>query len=496
MNNNMVLEMNGINKAFPGVKVFDDFCFDLRKGEVHCICGENGAGKSTLIKILSGAYVPDKGTISCEGKTVENVSPRHAMNLGIKTIYQEHNLYPLLNVVDNLFVGNEIASGVFLNQAAMVNKTKEVLEFLHSDISPYSIVGQLGSGQQKMVEIARAFIEDCKIMILDEPTAAFSKKEIDHLLSVIKKLASNGISIIYISHHLEEVFEIADRVTVIRDGQKINTYEIKDLTEAALIRDMVGRDVSSFYHRDKAEIGEVKFEVSQLSGKGVKNVSFNVRKGELVGISGMVGSGRTELAEHIFGVTKPSSGKISIDGKEVKINSPLDAIAHGMCFITEDRQSTGLFLDHTIVRNALIASYATTKTPFAMPADDVKTATHYCKQMNVITPSVFQKVAMLSGGNQQKVVLTKWFATQGDIFIFDEPTRGIDVGAKEEIYKIMTVLLQKGKSIIMISSDMPELIAMSDRVIVMRNGAVVAEIQKNEMKEENILQHSIGGSIS
>ena len=332
-------------------------------------------------------------------------------------------------------------------------------------------------------------------MILDEPTASFSRKEIQHLLDVIRKLTKKGISVIYISHHLDEVFEIADRVTVIRDGNKINTYEIKDLDEPTLIRDMVGRDVSAFYNRDKAEIGEVMFEATSVSGNGVNDVSFSVCRGELLGFSGMVGSGRTELAQLLFGVKKASCGSIKILGKEVKINTPLDAVVLGMCFITEDRQSTGLFLDHTIVKNSVIASYAKTKTPFALPSDDLKIAQKYSKQMNVITPSVFQEVKLLSGGNQQKVVLTKWFATNGDIFIFDEPTRGIDVGAKEEIYKIMTQLLQDGKCIIMISSDMPELIAMSDRIMIMRNGSIVAEIQKDEMKEETILQYSIGGSI-
>lgn len=496
MQKDLILEMKGIKKSFPGVTVFDGFDFDVRKGEIHCICGENGAGKSTLIKMLSGAYAPDEGQRIVDGQHIEYVTPRSAMKLGIQTIYQEHALYPLLSVVDNLFAGNEIGNGAFINHSKMVEKTKEVLGHLHSDISPYDIVGELGSGEQKTVEIARALIDKSKVMILDEPTASFSISETKHLLKIIKKLASEGISIIYISHHLEEVFEIADRVTVIRDGQKINTYEICDLTESQLIKDMVGRDVSAFYKRDRAEIGDIMFEAENMSGNGVKSASLKIKSGELLGIAGMVGSGRTELAELLFGVKAKKTGTIRIKGKEVKIKNPLDAIANSMCFITEDRQGTGLFLIHSIIKNSVIANYAKLKKRFITSMDDIKVAEKYTKAMNVVTPNLDQKVVFLSGGNQQKVVLTKWFATNGDIFIFDEPTRGIDVGAKEEIYKIMTGLLQQGKCIIMISSDMPELIAMSDRIMVMRNGTIVAEIDDHEMiTEENILYYSIGGAL-
>ncbi len=496
MQKDLILEMKGIKKSFPGVTVFDGFDFNVRKGEIHCICGENGAGKSTLIKMLSGAYEPDEGKRIIDGQNIDYMTPRSAMKLGIQTIYQEHALYPLLSVVDNLFAGNEIGSSIFVNHPKMAEKTREVLGHLHSDISPYDIVGELGSGEQKTVEIARALIEKSKILILDEPTASFSISETQHLLKIIKKLASEGISIVYISHHLEEVFEIADRVTVIRDGRTINTYEICDLTEAQLIKDMVGRDVSAFYKRDKASIGDMMFEAENMSGNGVKDAALKVRSGELLGIAGMVGSGRTELAELLFGVKPKKTGTIRIKGKEVRIKNPLDAIANNMCYITEDRQHTGLFLIHSIVKNSVIANYAKSRKQFVAPADDIKVAEKYTKAMNVVTPNLDQKVVFLSGGNQQKVVLAKWFATNGDIFIFDEPTRGIDVGAKEEIYKIMTALLQQGKSIIMISSDMPELIAMSDRIMVMRNGRIVAEIDDHQMiTEENILNYSIGGAL-
>ena len=495
MPEHLILEMKNICKAFPGVEVFDCFGFDLREGEIHCVVGENGAGKSTLIKMFSGAHTPDDGDIYLDGELVKIPDPRSAMQLGIQTIYQEHTLFPFLSVMENLYAGNEISNGVTLNRREMIKKTSGILKDLHSNIDPLDIVGQLGSGDQKTVEIARGLLQESRIIILDEPTSSFSQTEIDHLLRTIKKLSEDGISIIYISHHLEEVFKIADRVTVIRDGIKINTYGSEDITEQKLINDMVGRDVSLFYKIDKVPIGDVLFEVKDLKGNGVKNASFSVRRGELVGIAGMVGSGRTELAQILFGARKVDSGEIIIGGKKVNIKTPLSAIANNMCYITEDRQETGLFLQHSLDKNIPIASYTQTTTPFAIPGEDIRLTQKYIDLLKIITPSVFQQVMFLSGGNQQKVVLGKWFATDADIFIFDEPTRGIDVGSKEEIYRITVDLLRQEKAVIMISSDMPELIAMSDKVMVMRNGSMVEEITKDQISEENILKHSIGGSI-
>ena len=493
MPDDLILDMNGIWKSYPGVSVFEGFDFDLRRGEIHCICGENGAGKSTLIKILSGAHSPDRGTLYFEGKKVENLSPHSAMQMGIQTIYQEHNLFPLLDVVENLFAGSEITSGLMINKGTMIAKAREILEYLHSDLSPFDVVGKLSSSARKIVEIAKALIHEAKVIIFDEPTAAFSQVEIDHLFGIIRKLAQNGTSIIYISHHLEEVFRLADRVTVIRDGKKVNTYAIADLTEQKLIRDMVGRDVSLFYQRTRLPIGdEIVFETRRLTGNGVRDVSLAVRRGEILGIAGMDGSGRTELAELLFGVKKAVSGEILIRGRKVRMKTPLSAIRHKMCFITEDRQSMGLFLRHTLVRNIPIVSYTRTRTPFALPADDMKISEQYVGELHIRTPSLFQLVMQLSGGNQQKVVLAKWFASRGEFFIFDEPTRGIDVGAKEEIYRIMIELLKQEKSIIMISSDMPELVAMSDRIIVMRNGTASAELEKDDINQETVLKHAIG----
>jgi ribose transport system ATP-binding protein len=496
MPEDLILSMKGISKSYPGVTVFDGFDFDLRRGEIHCICGENGAGKSTLIKILSGAHSPDKGTIFFEGEKVQNLTPHSAMSMGIQTIYQEHNLFPLLSVVENLYAGSQISNGFVINQGMMIAKAREVLEYLHSDLSPFDIVGRLSSSARKTIEIAKALIHESKVLIFDEPTASFSNVEINRLFEIIKKLAQNRQSIIYISHHLDEVFNLADRVTVIRDGQKISTYDRAELTEKQLIHDIVGRDVSLFYKRKSVPIGEeIVFETRGLTGNGVKDISLKVRKGEILGIAGMDGSGRTELAELLFGVKRAESGEILMKGKRVRMRTPLSAIRHKICFITEDRQTTGLFLKHSLLRNIPIASYVHTSTPFALPSQDAKVSRRYVDELSIRTPGLSQLVMQLSGGNQQKVVLGKWFASEAEFFIFDEPTRGIDVGAKEEIYQIMVKLLEQDKSIIMISSDMPELVAMSDRVIIMRGGVKAKELEKAEINQETILTYAIGSLV-
>jgi len=489
-----LLRIEGICKSFPGVDVFDGFDFDLQAGEIHCVCGENGAGKSTLIKILSGAYKPDAGTYYFEGKQVGALTPRKAIELGIQTIYQEHTLYPRLSVTENLFVGHELRRlGVFIDRKLMVSKTKEILKYLHSDISPYEIVSRLGSGAKKTVEIARGLVQESKVVILDEPSSSFNREESEHLLQVVRTLREHGLGVIYISHHLDEVFKIADRVTVIRDGEKINTHPIEGLTEERLIKDMIGRDVSILFKREPCEIGEEKYRAESVCGNGVSDISLNVRRGELLGIAGMVGSGRTELLELLFGAAPITSGQCYIDGKAVSINTPKQAIKEHMCFVTEDRQNTGLFLNHTVVANSVIASFTKGVKVITLPADEAKLAKEYIDRLDIKTPSAAQKVIFLSGGNQQKVVLAKWFITNGEIFFFDEPSRGIDVGAKEEIYILMTKLLEEGKSIIMVSSDMPELISMSDRVMVMRDGRIVGELARGEITEENIINYSIGG---
>jgi len=488
----VLLRLQSVSKTFPGVKALEDMDFELNKGEVHCLCGENGAGKSTLIKILSGAHLPDPGgQIYFEGEKVI-LTPHYAMELGIQTIYQEHIIFPHLSIVENIFSGMEIHKKGFVQKREMINKTSEVLSYLDSNLDPESLVGNLSSGDQKLVEIAKGLIFQRKVIILDEPTASFSASEIEHLLGLIRTIKSKGIGVIYISHHLDEVFKIADRITVIRDGQKVNTYNCDDINEQILIKAMVGRDASTFYKRENVAIGDVIYEARNITGNGAKNISLQLHQGEILGISGMVGSGRSELMNVLFGAVKVDSGQIFINGKEVNLKNPADAIRKKMCFITEDRQHTGLFLSHSIARNTIVANLVNSKKTIMLPKQDVAIGEKFMKILKTKAKDAHVKVVNLSGGNQQKVVLAKWFNTEGEIYIFDEPTRGIDVGAKQEIYQVMVNLLKQNKGIIMVSSDMPEIIAMSDRIIVMNEGEIRAVLQKEEISEENILTESIG----
>jgi ABC-type sugar transport system ATPase subunit len=487
-----ILRLNNISKTFPGVRALQGISFDLLRGEVHCLCGENGAGKSTLIKILSGAYEPDTGgEITFEGRKV-SLTPHEAIKLGIQTIYQEHFVFGTLSIMENIFAGAEIANAVFLKKGEMRRKTEEVLRYLKSDLDPDAKLNELSSGEQKIVEVAKGLIFRRSVMILDEPTASFSSKEIETLLDIIRTVKNSGVGVIYISHHLEEVFEIGDRVTVLRDGRKVRMHDRKGLTKATLIKDMVGRDPSTFYKREHVPIGEVVFEARNVTGNGATNISFTLRRGEILGIAGMVGSGRSELMNVLFGGARLDYGEILINGKLVKHGSPRDSIKDRMCFITEDRQSTGLFLPQTVAQNVAVANYVNTRDFIVRPREIVETGDRFVKMLNIKTNDSRTRVVNLSGGNQQKVVLAKWFNTDGEIYIFDEPTRGIDVGSKQEIYQLMVDLLKQGKAIIMVSSDMPEVISMSDRVLIMHNGHKAGELSKETLTEENILAYSIG----
>jgi ABC-type sugar transport system ATPase subunit len=487
-----ILRLRNISKTFPGVVALQNIAFDLKEGEVHCLCGENGAGKSTLIKILSGAYQPDEGgEIFFDGKAVV-LNPHLAMSLGIQTIYQEHVVFETLSVMENIFAGAEIVKKGILQKAEMRRQTLGVLKYLKSGLSPDAIMGDLNSSGQKIVEIAKGLIFKRRAIILDEPTASLSSAEIDNLLEIIETVKHSGLGIIYISHHLEEVFKIGDRVTVLRDGSKVSQHDIGGLTKTTLIKDMVGRDPSTFYRREKVPIGEELFEARNVTGNGARDISFTLRRGEILGIAGMAGSGRSELMNVLFGSARLDVGEILINGKVVKHSNPEKAIRNKMCFITEDRQNTGLFLPQTIAQNVTIANLVNTREFVVHSRDDGRIGDKFVKQLAIKTPNSQTRVVELSGGNQQKVVLAKWFNTKGEIFIFDEPTLGIDVGSKQEIYKVMVDLLKQGKAIIMVSSDMPEVISMSDRVIVMKNGEKMAELCGDEISEENILINSIG----
>jgi len=486
-----ILRLEHVSKSFVGVKAMQDISFDLRAGEVHCLCGENGAGKSTLIKVLSGAHQPDEGAIYFEGEKV-TLTPHLALALGIQTIYQEHIVFDSLSVMENIFMGLEVARAGFLDRSEMRRQTVEVLQYLKADISPETAMGRLSSGQQKTVEIAKGLVFKRKAVILDEPTASYSAAEIDNLLGIIKAVRESGIGIIYISHHLDEVFRIADRVTVLRDGRKVSQYEIRGLTKTQLIKDMVGRDPSTFYRREAVPIGEVVFEAHRVSGNGVRDISFELRRGEVLGFAGMTGSGRSELMEVLFGSARLDAGEIRVRGNRVRHASPKSSIRNRMCFITEDRQNTGLFLEQTIASNVMVANMVNTRDFFARPAEDLKVGDRFIQKLLIKARDAKVRVMNLSGGNQQKVVLAKWFNTSGEVFIFDEPTRGIDVNSKQEIYQLMVGLLKQGHAIIMVSSDMPEVISMSDRVAVMKDGEMVGLLGKEQISEENILTYSIG----
>ncbi|MDR1292211.1 MAG: sugar ABC transporter ATP-binding protein, partial [Clostridiales Family XIII bacterium] len=421
------------------------------------------------------------------------LDPFKAIDLGIQTIYQEHTIFAPLSVTENIFVGMEITKGGVMQFGEMRRRTKEVLEYLNSDIDPDEITDRLSSGEQKIVEFAKALIFDRKVIILDEPTASFSVTEIENLLEIVRKIKSRGIGIIYISHHLDEVFKIADRITIFRDGEFIITSDVAGIDEPQLIRYMVGRDASAFYSRQFGEPGEVVLKAEGMTGNGVSDISFELRRGEILGFAGMVGSGRSELMSLLFGGAPRTSGKLTIFGKEADIRRPSDAIKHKMCFITEDRQASGLFLIHTIARNTIIANLNNEKRFLFTPQYEEKIADGYIERLGTKAPNSAVLAGSLSGGNQQKVVLAKWFNTNGEIFLFDEPTRGIDVGAKQEIYQLMMELLRDGKAIIMVSSDTPEVISMSDRILVMKEGRIVGELPREKISEENVLELSIGG---
>jgi ABC-type sugar transport system ATPase subunit len=487
-----ILRLSQISKTFPGVRALHDISFDLKRGEVHCLCGENGAGKSTLIKILSGAYQPDEGGQIVFNGNVVSLTPHSALKMGINTIYQEHIVFNALDITENIFAGSEIGQRGLLRRKEMRRQTENVLRYLKSDLSPDARMSRLTSGQQKIVEIAKALVSKSNVIILDEPTASFSSREIDTVLNIVKTVKEDGIGVIYISHHLEEVFEIGDRATVLRDGRKVSMYPIAGLTRTTLIKDMVGRDPSTFYKRERVERGEVVLAVRNVTGNGVRNISFDLRRGEVLGIAGMVGSGRSELMEVLFGSAPLVHGEIALNGRRVKLSSPKAAIQNKMCFITEDRQATGLFLPKTIAENVAVANMVNTRDFVALPSNDNLVGEKYVKLLNIKAPSAQTRVVNLSGGNQQKVVLGKWFNTGGEIYIFDEPSRGIDVGSKQEIYKVMVDLLKQGKAILMVSSDMPEVISMSDRVIVFKQGEIAGELAGKEITEENILTLSIG----
>lgn len=495
MDNNIVLKMEKICKYYPGVTALDHVDFELRKGEVHALLGENGAGKSTLCKIIAGAQPMDDGSYCLDGEQIRTLTPQSAKDKGVSMIYQEFNLVPYLKVYENMFLGKEIERGIYADKRAMIRKTREVFERFHIEIDPNSRISDLSNAYKQQVEIAKAVLENAKVLIMDEPTAPLGNREVENLFEMIRTLKSEGVSIIYISHRLEELFEISDRITVMRDGQYIETLNTKDTNKSALVKLMVGRDLSEDYPQRSTPIGEEVLRVEHLSTVETKlhDVSFTLHKGEILGFAGLVGAGRTEVMRALFGADHRSSGTVYVGGKQVEILRPIDAIHHGIALIPEDRKGQGVSLTLSIRENISLVMLHTLQSFLRISRKKERTLVDsYMNALAVKAPSMEQLTKNLSGGNQQKVVVAKWLATNVDIIILDEPTRGIDIGAKYEIYLIMNRLVKEGKSIIMISSEMPELIGMSDRIIVMHQGSVSGELAKEEVSQERILEMASG----
>ncbi|HGN9372443.1 TPA: sugar ABC transporter ATP-binding protein [Citrobacter pasteurii] len=490
------LQMSHITKRFPGVLALSNVDFTLRKGEVHALLGENGAGKSTLMKILSGVYQPDEGDIIFEDQPVSFANPLSAQSLGITIIHQEFNLFPELTVEDNIFIGREFCKNNRwrLDEKQQRQAAIDILQKLNLNISPDTLVADLTVAQQQMVEIAKAISVNAKILIMDEPTAALTETEIDSLFRVTRLLKEQGTGIVYISHRLEELALIADRATVMRDGQFIATVDYDSVKISDLIAMMVGRDLGNIYpRREPQPQRKPVLEVSGLTRKGVlNNIDFTLHQGEILGFAGLMGAGRTELARAIFGADPIDSGTIKLNGKETVIKDIPDAIQQGISYLTEDRKKEGLALGLSVERNIMLGNYPEYSNRYGNVDSKrcQQTSEEQVKALRIKTPHLEQAALNLSGGNQQKIIIARWVCKDTDILIFDEPTRGIDVGAKLEIYELMNRLVAKGKSIIMISSELPEVLGMCDRILVMRNGRITGELASDDATQEKIMQYA------
>lgn len=491
-----LLKLGHITKEFPGVMALNDVSLDVRSAEVHALVGENGAGKSTLIKILTGALDGWTGEIYFDGKPLEIKHPREAQKAGISTIYQELTLCPALSVAENVFLGREPKKKNGLIDWAKMNRdTQEVLDRLKLKVEPEVSVASLTVATQQLIEIARALTMKAKLIIMDEPTSSLSGNEVRILLDIIKNLRAEGVSVLYISHKFEEVFDISDRITIIRDGKNIATLDAKDADLDNVLSMMVGRTVNVRFKKRTSPIGDVVFSVNHLqAGNTLKDISFSLRKGEILGVSGLVGAGRTEMARAIFGIDRCDSGSMTINGRDVAFpHSPNEAMALGIGLLPEDRKTQGLILMMQVRANVTLPRLAADRKSFRIDnRKEEEIVNSYVKKLNIKTPSIRQVTQNLSGGNQQKVVIAKWLASSSKILIFDEPTRGIDVGAKAEIYDLMNELVEQGYSIIMISSELPEIMGMSDRIMVMHEGRIACIRDKKDCSEEEIMAFATG----
>jgi len=497
----IIFELKNITKYFPGVIALDDMSFQIRAGEVHGLIGENGAGKSTLIKVLTGVHKPDKGKILMDGSEVTFQGPVNALQKGVGCVYQELNIVPQLNVIDNLFIGHYIQQkkSPLLNYSEMKHKTREIMESLGADVDPMRECSTLGIGVQQTIEIAKTILHKSKLIIMDEPTSSLSEKEVKQLMATIRLLKEQNIAIIFVSHKLEEIFEICDVVTVMRDGKHVSTTPVVEMTKDKLIADMVGRSLENLFPKKSFDRGEEYLRVEGLTSIGkFKDIHFTAYGGEVLGFSGLVGAGRTELFRAIFGMDPIDKGTVYVRGKDAQIKNPANAIDHRIAFLTEDRKGEGLILDDTILNNVTLATIDKDVKGFLLDSEKRKEkANRNVKELKIKTPGLDTNAGTLSGGNQQKVVIGKWLNTDANIYIFDEPTRGIDVGAKIEVYNIMNSLTEAGKCVIMVSSELPEILGMSDRVIVMREGRITGEVDRKSMKfnSESIMKAAWGGTI-
>lgn len=494
MNEEYVLQLQHIRKEYPGVVALKDVSLELKKGEILALIGENGAGKSTLIKTCSGAVIPTSGKIVVNENEYSSMTPQLAAENGIAIIYQEFNNVAELSAAENLFLGRPIKKGFIVDKAAMEKEAEKAFERLHIKINPKSLMKNLTVGYQQMVEIAKAIQQDAKILIMDEPSAPLTSAEVESMFEVVERLREEGISIIYISHRLEEIYRLSDRIVVLRDGEYVKTLITKESHVEELIHLMVGRELTESYpaRKDCVKQDEVVLELQDVTGNGDENINLKVHKGEVLGLGGLVGAGRTELAHLIFGAARKKSGKMILNGKEIHPKSPRDAIDLGIALVPEDRKRHGALLGVSIKNNINMAVYERNSTLSVIDAKKEKgTAEKYKGELAIKTPTLEQLVKNLSGGNQQKVILARWLAANSELVIFDEPTRGIDVGAKYEIYKLMNDLVEKeGKTILLISSEMEELMGMSDRIVVLAEGHITGELHKCDFEQDKIMAYA------
>ena len=487
------LEMRGITKQFPGVLALNKVDLSVYPGKVLALVGENGAGKSTLMKVLSGVHKRDAGEILIDGKSVEITSPLASRQMGISIIYQELSVLNNMNVAENIFVGRERTKNGFVDKKQQHEEAKALLNRVGLNIDTHTITRRLSTAQKQMVEVAKALSFNSRLIIMDEPTSSLTDKETAMLMDIIRKLRDEGVAIVFISHRMNEIFEISDEIAVMRDGEMVQHMITADVDEQQVIAAMVGRDVNDIFHKEEAPIGDVVLEVKNLSTKNfLKDISFNVRAGEIVGFAGLVGAGRSEVMRALFAVDPRESGEIYVNGKQVEIKSTVDALNAGMGFVPEDRKEQGLILKQTIRANASLAALDSVANGWFIDKKREKNLSdEYVSKLKVKTPSIEQLIMNLSGGNQQKVVIAKWMATHPKVLILDEPTRGIDVGAKKEIHTLMSELAKQGVAIIMISSELPEVLGMADRIYVMHDGRIKGEIDRAEASQESIMKLAI-----